>query len=340
MRCLPYIVVLSCTLALAQQHHVDSLRRYYVQDYPDHFFIWPVLKQRSLTFDVRDRQEQRPKVEFIPNNRFSLGMGMYLFDIAMELAFAIPLSEQSRARYGETRARDWQFNMLSQKWGADVYYQKYTGFYMKDARMIIPDNHPMPQRPDLFTRNFGVSGVYIFNHRRFSLRSSFTFADRQLRSQGSWLVYGTVNSFFAEADSSVLSPVARADLGAGANFRKLRYTTLSIAPGYSYNLIWRKYFLNTTLTIGPAHHWIAYTVHNSRSDDISINSTATLRLALGYSSDRWFGGVAFSSQSRIVSFENIRVSNATNLFRLMVGYRFPETGILKKRVWDLLPPFM
>lgn len=320
------------------QASVDSLRNHYIQEYPDHFFVWPVLKQRSLTFDVSDRNNRIRRVEFIPNSRFSMGAGVYLFELLVEVAFAVPLGEESYRLYGETEARDWQINMLSKKWGADVYYQKYEGFYKKDSRVTIRPGEPFQQRPDLQTRNFGLSGFYVFNHRRFSLRSSFNFADRQLHSAGSLIVYGTINSFKTLEDSVLLSPSVQADIGPGSAFSKLKYVTLSVAPGYSHNFIWRKFFLNTTLVTGPAHHWIVY--RNEQGDlqyDISINSTAVLRLALGYSNDRWFCGTSFSSQARIVKYENVRVSNNTNLFRIQVGYRFPEKGILKKKAWEFLP---
>ncbi|QOI97437.1 MAG: DUF4421 family protein [Flammeovirgaceae bacterium] len=316
----------------------DSLRAYYIQEYPDHFFIWPVLKQRSLTFDIQDKQENKRKVEFIPNNKFTLGAGFYVFDLGFEVTFAIPLAENSKSIYGESTGRDLQLNILSKKWGADIYYQKYNGFYINDSDNPVPKGQPYPQRSDLVTRNFGASGVYIFNHRKFSLRSSFTYAERQLRSKGSWLLYGTINSFKVTADSALLDPAVQDVVGTGSGFRSLRYTTVSVAPGYSYNLVWRKFFLNATVALGPAHHWINYEEESGpKRDDISINSTGIARFAVGYNSNRFFGGFGFSAQTRIVKFEEVRVSNSTNLFKLLVGYRFREFGILKKRVWDVNP---
>lgn len=338
MRIVLFLAVIFYGVYPVEGQPVDSLRSYYIQEYPDHFFIWPVLKQRSLTFDIQDKQENKRRIEFTPNNKFTMGAGFYVFDLAFELAFAIPLAESSKSIYGESSARDIQLNILSKKWGADAYYQKYTGFYITDSDNPVPNGQPYPQRPDLTTRNFGVSGVYIFNHRKFSLRSSFTYAERQLRSNGSVLLYGTINSFKVTADSALLEPAVQDVVGSGSDFRLLRYTTVSVAPGYSYNLVWRKFFINGTVALGPAHHWITYEEESGLTrDDISINSTGIARFAVGYSSDRFFGGVGFSAQARIVKFEDVRVSNSTNLFKLLVGYRFREFGVLKKRVWDINP---
>jgi hypothetical protein len=330
------LIVLSPGLLCAQQ--TDSLRAYYIQEYPDHFFIWPVIKYRSLSFEIRDKDRNSDKIEFKPNNPVSLGAGFYLFDLGFELTFTVPVEERSLERYGKSKARDLQLNILSKKWGADLYYQRYTGFYKDDSRVSVPGGQPYPQRPDIDAKNLGVSGIWVFNNRKFSMRSSFNYAERQLRSKGSFMLYGTVNSFKLSADSAVLSEEARVGLGKGADFVKLRYTTLSIAPGYSYNAVLKKFFLNGTLSVGPAHHWIYYERDNgTERNDISINTTATIRLALGYNSDRFFGGVGFITQSRAVVFDDIRFANSSNIFKILVGYRFREFGVLKKRVWDFVP---
>lgn len=328
-------VIIGAHTAPAQQK-VDSLRGFYIQEYPDDFFIWPVLKHRSLSFEVRDRNDDKQRVAFKPNNRASAGFGFYVFEVGFEITFAIPLDEQQKKTFGETEARDLQVNVLTKSWGIDLYHQKYSGFYKDDLR--VKSQIDGAKRPDIDTRNFGVSGVYVLNHQKFSLRSSYNYAERQLRKKGSFIVYGTINSFKAEADSAMLSSVARAGFGGGADFEDLKYTTLSVAPGYSYNFVLKKFFVNGTLTVGPAHHWVYYQQEDGMEHyDVSFNATSTLRLAVGYNSDRVFGGIGLSIQSRAVAFEDIRFENASNTIRILIGYRFKEKGLLKKRAWDFIP---
>lgn len=338
LRVLCILFIVGTTSLAVAQPKVDSLRAFYIQEYPHHFFVWPVIKQRQLSFQAVDKDEKKERVDFIPNNEFTMGLGFYIFELGFELTFAVPLNEKSKELYGESSARDLQLNILTKKGGADIYYQKYSGFYINDHRINIPSGTPYPQRPDLTTKNFGMSGVYVFNNQKFSLRSSYTFAERQLRSKGSFLVYGTLNSFSMSADSAVLQDPVQQDLGQGSNFRTLEFTTISIAPGYSYNLVWKKFFLNATLTIGPAHHWIKYAEEGGlERNDISINSTSSLRFALGFNADRFFGGLGFTTQARVVTFEDVRVTNSSNLFKILAGYRFKEFGILKHRAWDFIP---
>ena len=317
------------------QSHLDSLdNNEYIERYPNHFFIWPVLKQRKLRFDVKNIRNKE-LIRFEPNNSYSLGFGAYVFDISFEVAFAIPVNEKSKRVYGESKARDLQINTLSRKWGADLYWQKYRGFYYDNGIFHLGDM-PYPQRADITTRNFGFTGLYIFNDSRYSLRSAFNFSERQLKSGGSWILSGTVNSFKLNADSAVIEVQRREEFGQGSAFKELRYTTLSIAPGYAYNFIHKNFFVSGALNLGPAHNWTYYKEEDKEErNDIRFNLFAALRIGIGYNTDRFFGGVSFVTQSRAVRFEELQVRNSSSTFRIMLGYRFREFGVLKKNVWDL-----
>ncbi|HEX5170934.1 MAG TPA: DUF4421 domain-containing protein [Cyclobacteriaceae bacterium] len=315
------------------QEQADTLQSDYILRYPDYFFVWPVLKRKSLNFNVSDKKEDE-SIDYKPNNSYTVGLGAYVFDLALELTFAIPINEKDKKTFGESKVRDFQINALSSKWGGDLYYQKYTGFYEDDGS-YYPDNKPYPQRSDITSKNFGLTGLYVFNEKKFSARSAFNFSERQLKRGGSWLLTGTVNSFKLKADSAVVSAKYRNIIGGGSSFEELRYTTFSIAPGYAYNFIYRKFFLSGALMLGPAHNWTYYKEEDQpEKNDIGINLFTSSRVGVGYSDDRFFAGINFVVQSRVVRFEDIRVSNSTSTFRFLVGYRFREFGILKKSIWD------
>jgi len=307
----------------------------HIQRYPNHFFLWPVLKQRALSFDVQNLHGKNDKLTFKPNNALTFGLGVYLFDLGLEFTFAIPTNKKNDI-YGTTHAKDIQINALARKFGFDLYDQKYSGYYQADSRINIPQGKPYPQRSDIVTRNFGLSGFYIVNNKKFSIRSAYNYAERQLRSRGSLLIVGALNSFKLTADSSVLPYEYRKTFTEGASFDKLKYTTFSVAPGYSYNLIYKQFFFNGTVVFGPAHNWIYYKQPDGKSkNDITINTYTSLRLSVGYNSDHFFTGISYVLQSRNVKFEEIQFTNTSSTFKFLVGYRFREFGILKKSVWDI-----
>jgi hypothetical protein len=315
----------------------DSVRRYYIKQFPRYFFLYPVLKQRSLNFELA-KTDGSSVLTFKPNNAYSLGLGLYVFEVGLELAFAIPLNEQSIQRYGESVTRDIHVNLLSKRWGVDAFFQRYSGFYLVDKEHEPLATEPFPQRADIGTRNFGATGHYIFNNQKFSFRAAYNFSERQLLSRGSFLLFAAVNTFRVSADSSIVSENRRVAFGPDVQFTRLRYTTFSIAPGYTYSLTYHNFFLNTTLTWGPAHHWVQYNLEASSSEryDIAINSFLGARVAIGYNGYRIFGGISFISQGSAIRFEDVSFSNNNSSFKVLVGYRFREVGILKKRLPELL----
>jgi hypothetical protein len=316
----------------------DSVRSYYIQVFPDKFFVYPVLKQRSLNFELAPAGSTENVVAFKPNNSYSFGVGLYLFELGFELALAVPLDEKSISIYGESDARDIQLNVLGKRWGLDAFYQRYSGFYTTDPNTEILDGDPYPQRSDIVSRNLGLTGNYIFNNEKFSFRSAYNFAERQLFSKGSVLISSSLSTFRLEADSSIITPGQQTFFETDVSFTNLRYTSFSIAPGYTYSIVFKNFFLNGALSIGPSHHWIRYSKENSpERNETTVNSFIAARIALGYNGTRIFGGISFLNQGSKVKFEDAEFSNNNGSFKILMGYRFTESGFLKRRAWDLVP---
>jgi hypothetical protein len=322
--------------AAPQKTHYDSVRSLFIKSYPDHFFLWPVIKQRKLDFEMQGVNDRSDGLAFRSNKPYSLGIGMYLFELGVEIAFAIPLNEQNKAIYGETDTRDLQINAFGKRWGADAFYQKYKGFYVDDLTRDIPSNTPYPQRPDLETSNIGITGNYVINSKKFSFRSAYNFAERQLRSAGTFVIFTSLNGFRASGDTAIMGRQYEDRFGDDARIRQVSINTLGVAPGYAYNLVFKGFFLNGTLAVGPAHNWVSY----SRDDGASfrntkINAYMTARISIGYNGDSFFGGLIFVSQARAARFEEAQLSSANTSVKILFGYRMREIGFLKKRVWDL-----
>lgn len=321
--CLPTVIP-----SFGQQR--DTLNHTFIKSYSDYFLVWPVLKQRSLNFTVRDPGHNRV-LQYKPNNSYTLGLGAHVFDLSFEFTFAVPIQEKNPSIYGHSHVRDFQVNALGRSWGADLFVQRYTGFYSDNAR--TPAFFSYAIRPDMTARNVGISGVYVFQPDRYSLRSAFAFSERQLVSGGSVLLSGTLNGFKVVGDSALFDVD---DGAAGSTFRKLKYTTLSLAPGYAYTFVRGHFFASGALTAGPAHNWIYHIDEDGSAEhDIRFDVFASVKVGAGYSTDAFFAGFNFSQQSRTVRFDDLRFTNNSSTFRLLVGLRFREFGILKKSVADL-----
>jgi hypothetical protein len=316
----------------------DTLRARFVKRYPDHMFIYPLIKQRSSSFTVQRRNIDQQSLTFRPNHSVSMGIGLYVFDVGVELALDVPLDEGSTSQFGTSNVRDLSGLIVGNNWGLDFFTQRYQGFYVAGLTPVSGNDNGVAVRSDIALRSTGVNGFYVFNKRSFSLRSAYNFAERQYKSGGSWALAGTLNSSSFESDTVVLTSRLRSQVGLQKTYGDLQFTTFSVAPGYTYNLIYHNWFLNFSLAIGPAHHWIFYVDETGRDRyDIIINSFIDNRIALGYNSDRWFGGISFVNLVRQVKFSEFQVATSATSFKLLIGYRIPARGIFKKRAWDFLP---
>jgi hypothetical protein len=314
----------------------DSIRSQYIKSYPDHFFLWPVIKQRKLDFELQHIRERKNALAYRSNKPYSLGIGMYLFELGVEIAFAVPLNEQSKEIYGESDTRNIQINTFGKRWGAEAFYQKYKGFYVDDLTTDIPANTPYPQRPDLKTTNIGITGNYVINSKKFSFRSAYNFAERQLRSAGTFVVFTSLTGFKASGDTAIVGRQHDDRFGRDSRIRQIEINSLGVAPGYAYNLIYKGFFLNGTLAIGPAHNWIAYTHDDGVKDRHGkIDAFVTARISIGYNGDSFFGGLTFVSQGKTAKFNEMMLNSSNTSVKILFGYRIKEFGFLKKRVWDL-----
>jgi hypothetical protein len=315
----------------------DSTRSIYIQSFPDHFFVWPVLKQRQLEFRIEDVPSNETKLIYRPNRPYSFGMGVYIFELVLELTASLPVSTRSEEIYGESHARDLQLNVFGKKWGVDLYRQKYEGFYIVDPEKTIPPDTPYPQRPDIYTRNLYGTVSYTFNSKKFSLRSAYNFTERQLKSSGSFILFGSLNGFKTRGDSALLSQEYQSKFGADANVMSIRSTHMGVVPGYTYSLIHRTgFFINGVFAVGPAYNWIqSKSEDGTEYKDVKFTSFYIARIAMGYNGDRFFAGLSYGGQSTNARFESVRLRTSTGTLKLSFGFRFKEFGVLKHRVAEI-----
>ena len=184
--------------------------------------------------------------------------------------------------------------------------------------------------------NIGLTGNYIFNNKKFSFRSAYNFAERQLRSSGSFVLFASISGFKTVGDSAILDDEYSADFGVDSKIKEIKTTTLSIGPGYTYSLIHKGFFVNATLALGPAHNWLSYkTEDGSTKDDIEFTAFFAIRVALGYNGDNFFAGMSFASQGSNATFDSIQLQSSSATFKILFGFRFREVGFLKNRIADL-----
>ena len=330
------LILLASSYGVANER--DSTRVQFVESYSHYFFIGPLFKKNNLDFDIISADDPKKTYNFKANHTFSLGFNINLFDVNLGIVFPVPLETKSEQLFGRSDVKDFQLTAISKKWFADVYFQKYNGFYVQSPDVVIPTGQPFPQRPDMVTSNSGMSFAYVFNHDKFSLRAPYLFSERQKVSKGSLLFSYVLSSFTLAADSSLIPAAKWIEWGEGAQVNDVRFTSLGFAPGYSYTVVISKFFLNATLVLGPAHYWVRYQDETGvERNDIRIDSYSLGRVGIGYNGARFFSGLSVTTQARNVTYERTTFQNSISTVRLVAGFRFIEEGFMKNKATDLIP---
>ena len=327
------LAVLFFNAAFSFSAPVDTVREKYVESYPDRFYIKPILTIRNLSLELESRYGNS-KINYHPNGDTYLGLGLYVFDLGMEFSFRIPQNSKSIERFGETEYFDLQSNIYAKRWGADLAIQKYEGFYLSNPNAHYPawkNNEPFPQRNDLIISNVSANVFYILNHRKFSYRSAYNQADRQKEGGGSFII--GINYFDQGiiADSSLIPVNSRYEFDL-EEFRRVDYSALGVLPGYTHSFIFRYFYLNLSMAVGPSHVWSNYTEDFIKIEDRQVRATLHIRAALGYNSPRWFTGLTFVNQTSNLLTEHVDISGESGNVRFFIGYRFKEIGFLKKDI--------
>ena len=339
---LPLILMAGClfvsfTQLLAGNSKSDT-NEVYIRSFHEYFYVKGISSQKrfKLTFD--DVASAQPGMEFQPNIGNYLGFGIFVFDIGIDVLFRTTPSAGDQEKYGNSTGRDWQIHMYSRKIAIDLSYQRYEGFYVVNPIEFYPDwedGDPHPRQDDMKARIINLGGAYIFKSERFSFPSIFNQTEAQLKSGGSWLISGQLNSSEISHTISII-PELDSNVSFGlSNLKSVKVSSVNVLPGYSHNFIIKgKMYLNLSLSLGLGYQIRSYTTEQSYQDN-SINLANTWRIGAGYNGRRFFTGISAFTQTNNVSIQGLHISSSTGFVRFFLGYRFREWGIMRKSVFDL-----
>uniref|UniRef100_UPI0040499A6C DUF4421 family protein n=1 Tax=Fulvivirga sp. TaxID=1931237 RepID=UPI0040499A6C len=326
------------SLRQAKKVRYDSARKDYIQTWSDKFYIKPILTVRFLNLIIDDENRRANEIVYSPSSNNFFGFGLYAFDLGVELSFKLPQNEEETPKeiFGETESFDFQTNIYAKKWGADISFQRYSSMYMEDPASHYADwipGEPYPIREDLALRYFQLNGFYLFNHERFSLRSPYVQADRQLKRQGSFLLSMFVSTFSFSADSTLIPESAKVLYPENEEFRMMRTTTLALLPGYTYTLAKNHFYVNASFSLGPGHLWIKYNRGDFEKEDIKFRPVLGLRGAIGYNGEKFFAGITTNAKIVSTKIDNLNVNSRSGNIKIFFGLRLQEFGVLKKELF-------
>lgn len=250
------------------------------------------------------------------------------------IAFGYSPKQLQDEKRGTTKEMDLHLFMYGRRNYVDAYYIGYTGFYIENYKQndSLRNNYTTyPLLPSMSANGFGVNYFYVFNHKKYSLRSSYLMNEIQRKSAGSFILGISANSLSITNPINETSQLPLQTLPE-EKLVKGRFYGASILPGYAHTFVYKKLFFTLAPTIGIVAQHQNFT---NADDNTRVKNTLALRsigrIALGYNSERFFAAITGVNDTYNYQLApRVQLHTQLSEARLVVGYRFYTTGFLQK----------
>jgi len=298
-------------------------------------------KKKINTFSFSNN-ETNENIFYSPNEQVNIGFGFNYKWLGIGIALNFNFINNDDDIYGNTKRLDLQMNAYGKKFVTDFTLGFYSSFYLQNSKEVFLDPKYQTEyyiRPDISSLSFGVSNLYIFNHKRFSYKAAFVSTAIQKKSAGSLYLGPQLILFSISADSSFFPK--NSTFNEFPSMTSFSRISIGALGGYAYNFIIAKQFyisasLGTAFSIGRQAYVVdddSYLLRYVPSFDILP------RIAFGFSNEKYYAG--FSTVTKVSGFDALQeteklgmVFNYSN-FRFFFGKRFnlkKEPRMVKKVV--------
>jgi hypothetical protein len=288
---------------------------------------------KTTDFSLINKTEGK-SFKFSPNNGIGIGLGFTYNWMALDLGFIIP------ATWRYTGEDDTKFDFIGTIYGRrhifDITAQYYKGYYLRNPEDFFPESNERPVkslRTDIGSVDMTVSYLYILNHSKFSLQSSFIGDMIQRKSAGSFTFHGFLSYYGVWADSALVSHQFDNSLNDLALINEITVLGTGTGIGYSHTFVLPKKFF-ITLSAAPI---LMLSGSNTKIDlaesleffDTRLNFRFFTRNAIGYNSERFYLLLNVSYDNfRVYLTNNTLLNYSPTKIKLTFGYRIT----IKKKV--------
>lgn len=319
----------------------------YIESYEDYILVRTGITNRSLNLNLSPRENGLTKylerLWYRPNVSSTLGLGVRFKGFGISYAFEIIDDPLIGGLTNKSKYTDIRINSLGRKVGYDINYQDYQGFFRSNFDINglgnlfksiknLGSQDSVFTKDDLRIRNYSANVYYVFKPEKFSYRTAFIFDERQLKSGGSFLVNGSINLTKISTDSIIVPNNIEIDFHPSALYSNVNFYTLSIAPGYAYNFIYKEKFytsLGVSAMAGLAFFEGERDNSNSRFFRPSLNGVA--RLSLGYHGPLCIIGASFTGDFKAVNLPSVQFRTSVLELSFFVAYRIHTNWMKGKK---------
>ncbi len=255
----------------------------------------------------------RPMV--LQNSNLSLGIRVKYKKIGF--ALALPVAAVHQSGFGRPKTFGVAVQLLPAQYFLQANFQYIKGFDDLSVLETQPDGGFQSKSKMMYGE---FIGNYIFNHKKFSLRSALKMINIQKRSAGSWLVSVPVNYQYFTTDGLSLPIKDKPDY----QFNLYRSFRIGVGGGYAYTKVMGSWSATVLMTGGMEFRSLKFSGPTSDKFKSEFIMSPKIRVvsSIVYNKPSYFLGLVGRYLPGLEAADglNTRVENLS--IRLLVGRRF------------------
>jgi len=212
--------------------------------------------------------------------------------------------------------KQFQINMYGNKFGFETYYQSYSRFYFhyNGDQILLKKFNSVIQ-----ASQFGMSGIYINNNKKFSYNAAFNQNQFQKKSAGSAL---SVIAFkYCEIRGNNLIPDGVRKYYEYSSLNSNRNYAFLFQEGYAYNLVKNNFYFSNALFVGVGLQNQLYDYPPYRFHKIGVPLSARGKSSIGYNGKIFSGGIYANVDFAQSKIKTLQTEQFQYTYGLYIGLR-------------------
>jgi Domain of unknown function (DUF4421) len=200
------------------------------------------------------------------------------------------------------------------------------------------------RRPDIAVKQFQFDGIHNFGWKKYSYIAPATFAQRQLKSWGGFMLKGGVYYTKLSADSGVIGKKQQPNYDSGfGSTRAIKSLSVRVAPGIGGNLVFFKRLYLSAAVFG-SYDLYNYQYYNTENEPTTRGHSWAPAISglssVGFQSSRFYAALKYEIEKIHGPSISADVNSLFSYFGAEVGYRFVAPKAIKSFYKKTMPPGM
>ncbi len=296
----------------------------YIKPHPYNFNFKIYSSYLNQRVNLYEKNGEKSANTFIPNVKATLGASLNLKYVSIAYSLKLKGKLLEEEKYGATKYFTLNSESYFNKFGFEIGYQQYKGFYRPSNLILF---QPTQIRSDVRFYQTTASLLFFTNNKKFSYAAAFSQSKKQLKSAGGIIITSVFNFKQFKGDSTLIS----SSYNDTTNYKRYKdikaitYLPLELRIGYAYNFILKesKWFICPNLSGGLGATLYRYKTTEDVKTTPALHSNIIFKIATGYSSGPYFLSALFSySQNLNYLRNNVFFAHQNCQFCVNAGVRF------------------